>query len=150
MLLENVHIFPNCLGAIDGKHIRVTKFPSSGSMNLNYKCYFSIVLIAIADSDYKFTYVDIGTCGKDCDSSVFQETSFFKLLIRNESHIPPSGPLFTNDTENFPSVFVGDKAFSLSENLMRPPCGSLRKTKNIQLPSVSGTKIGRMRLWYFI
>ena len=77
--------FPNCLGAVDGKHIRVTKFPSSGSMNLNYKCYFSIVLIAIADSDYKFTYVDIGACGKDCDSSVFQETSFFKLLIRNLS-----------------------------------------------------------------
>jgi len=32
--------FPNCLGAIDGKHIRVTKFPRSSSMNLNYKCYF--------------------------------------------------------------------------------------------------------------
>ena len=27
--------FPNCLGAIDGKHIRVTKFPRSGSLNLN-------------------------------------------------------------------------------------------------------------------
>ena len=57
MLLQNVHI--SLFGAIDGKHIRVTKFPHSGSMNLNYKCYFSIVLIAIADSDYKFTYVDI-------------------------------------------------------------------------------------------
>ena len=108
------------MGATDGKHIRVTKFPRSGLMNLNYKCYFSIVLIAIADSDYKFTYVDIGTCGKDCDSSVFQETSFFKLLIRSKLRVPPSGPLFTNDTENFPFVFVVDEAFSLSENLMRP------------------------------
>ena len=81
--------FPNCLGAIDGKHIRVIKFPHSGSMNLNYKCYFFIVLMANANSDYKFTYVDI-------------ETSFFKLLIRNKLHIPPSGPLFTNDTENCP------------------------------------------------
>ena len=52
--------FPYCLGAIDGNHISVTKFPRSGSMNFNYKCYFSIVLMAIADSDYKFTYVDIG------------------------------------------------------------------------------------------
>ena len=67
--------FPNCLGAIDGKHIRVTKFHLSGSMNHNYKCYFSIVLMAIADSDYKFTYVDIEAYGKDCDSYVFQETS---------------------------------------------------------------------------
>ena len=79
--------FPNCLGAINGKHTRVTKFPCSGSMNLNYKCYFSIVLMAIANSDYKFTYVDIGAYGKDCDSSVFQETYFFELLIRNKLHI---------------------------------------------------------------
>jgi len=117
--------FPNCLGAIDRKHtcIRVTKFPRSGSMNLNYKCYFSIVLMAIADSDYKFTYVDIGAYGKDYDSSVFQETSFFKLLIRNKLHIPPSGPLFTNDTENCRFVFFDYEAFSLSENLMRPYAG---------------------------
>jgi len=115
--------FPNCLGAIDGKHMRATKFPRSGSMNLNYKCYFSIVLTAIADSDYNFTYVDIEAYEKDCDSSVFQETSLFKLLIRNKLHIPPSGSLFRNDTENCPFVFVGDEAFSLSENLMRPHAG---------------------------
>ena len=47
--------FPNCLGAIDGTHIRFTKFPRSGSINLNYKCYFSIVLMIIDDSHYKFT-----------------------------------------------------------------------------------------------
>ena len=112
--------FPNCLGAIDGKHIIVTKSPRSGSMNFNYKCYFSIVLMTIADSDYKFTYADIGAYGKDSDSFVFQETSFLKLLIRNKLHIPPSGSLFTNDTENFTLVFVGDEAFSLSKNLMWP------------------------------
>jgi len=126
------------LGAIDGEHIIVTKFPRSGSMNLNYMCYFSI-LVAIADSDYKVTYVDVGAYGKDCDSSVFQETSFFKVLIQNKLHIPPSGPLFTNDTENFPFVFVGDEAFSLSENYMRD--NHLQKTKNIQLLFMSGTKI---------
>jgi len=84
--------FPNCLGAIDGKHIRVTKFPRSGSMNLNYKCYFSIAVKATADSDYKFMYVDIGAYGKDCDSSVFQETSFFKVLIRNKQTFRPQVP----------------------------------------------------------
>jgi len=76
--------------------------------------------VAIADSDYKFTYPDTGAYRNDCDSSVFQKTSFFGLLIRNKLHIPPSGPLFTNDTENFPFVFVGDEAFLLSGNLTRP------------------------------
>ena len=74
------------MGAIDGKHIRVTKFPRSGSMNLNYKCYFSIVLMAVANSDYKFTYVDIGAYGKDCDLSVCQETFFFKVIKFNERY----------------------------------------------------------------
>ncbi|KAB0804863.1 hypothetical protein PPYR_01833 [Photinus pyralis] len=115
--------FPNCLGAVDGKHIRVNKFPHSGSMNLNYKSYFSIVLMAIADCDYKFTYVDIGAYGKDCDSSVFQETSFFKLLMQNKLNIPASGPLNTHSNLTFPFVFVGDEAFSLSENMMRPYAG---------------------------
>ena len=77
----------------------------------------------MADSDYKFTYIHIGAYGKECNLSVFQETSFFKLLIRNELHIPPSGPLFTYDTENFPVAFVGNEVFLLSENLMRPYAG---------------------------
>ena len=42
--------FPNCLGSIDGKHIRL-KFPAkSGSMFFNYKQFFSIVLLAIVDA----------------------------------------------------------------------------------------------------
>ncbi|CAH1997214.1 unnamed protein product [Acanthoscelides obtectus] len=61
--------FPHCIGAVDGKHVRIMKFPGSGSMNLNYKHFFSIVLMAIADSNYRFIYVDIGAFGKDCDSS---------------------------------------------------------------------------------
>jgi len=91
-------------------------------MNLNCTFYFSIAVMAIADLDYRFTYVDIGSYGKDCDSSVFQETSVFEQLIRSKLHIQPSGPLFLN-TENFPFVFVGDEAFSLSENLILPYAG---------------------------
>lgn len=73
----NVTNFPNCLGAIDGKHIRIIKPAHSGSQYYNYKHFFSMVLLAVCDSIYCFTTVDIGDYGKNNDSSMFKNSIFF-------------------------------------------------------------------------
>lgn len=53
----------------------------------------SVVLVAVADSDYKFVFVDIGGYGKDCDSSVLQQTELWILLASNKLNIPnPATP----------------------------------------------------------
>ena len=52
--------FPNCIGAIDWKHIMIQCPVNSGSLFYNYESYFSIVLLLVASADYRFVMVDIG------------------------------------------------------------------------------------------
>lgn len=72
--------FPNCVGSVDGKHIRIKCPYNSGSMFYNYKQYFSIVFMAVDDSNSKFLMIDVGSFGKDSDDSVLSNTSFYKRL----------------------------------------------------------------------
>ncbi|XP_069625366.1 uncharacterized protein [Ranitomeya imitator] len=66
--------FPNCLGAVDGKHIRVIKPARTELEYFNYKKYFSVVLMAIADTDCRFIAMDIGAFGHGNDSQTFKNS----------------------------------------------------------------------------
>ncbi|XP_040197230.1 protein ANTAGONIST OF LIKE HETEROCHROMATIN PROTEIN 1-like [Rana temporaria] len=112
--------FPNCLGAIDGKHIRLIKPCHSGSQYYNYKKYFSVVLMAVVDADYKFIFVDIGSFGSNADSAVFQRSTFGKRLVSNELDLPDNRPLPGTEGPKMPYVFVADDAFAIHEHLMKP------------------------------
>lgn len=115
--------FPNCLGAVDGKHIRIIKPGNSGSLYMNYKHFFSISLMAVADANYKFIYVDVGSFGKDSDSTIFKNSSLWKQLERGALQIPQPKELLGSN-EKVPFAFVGDEAFGLSTHLLRPFSGT--------------------------
>jgi DDE superfamily endonuclease len=71
---------PNCVGALDGKHVRIKAPRNSGSKFFNYKSYYSIVLLALCDASYKFTYVDIGAYGSQHDSGIFSGSSLSQMI----------------------------------------------------------------------
>ncbi|XP_069839531.1 uncharacterized protein [Dendropsophus ebraccatus] len=112
--------FPNCLGALDGKHIRVKKPPHSGSQYYNYKQFFSVVLLALADSDYRFIIVDIGAYGSSSDAGIFRASRLGDRLRSNQLGIPEPRQLPGSSGPPAPFVIVADEGFALAPHVLRP------------------------------
>ena len=81
--------FPNCVGAIDGKHIVMQAPARAGSSFYNYKGSHSVVLMAVCDAHYKFLMFDIGDSGCESDGSVFASCNIGQSIDENRLH--PSG-----------------------------------------------------------
>jgi len=113
--------FPNCIGAVDGKHVRIKMPADSGSLFYNYKHFFSILLLALVDANYCFIAVVVGAVGKSSDSNVFKKSNIGRKLESNQLGIPGSKPLPNDENGKcMPFVIVGDEAFALSEHVLRP------------------------------
>nr|XP_022906541.1 putative nuclease HARBI1 [Onthophagus taurus] len=111
--------FEHCLGAMDGKHIAIKKPPNSGSFYYNYKGFYSTVLFAVVNANYEFMYVYTGINGRISDGGVLQETDFYEKLENHTLNIPLPSSL-DKAAVKLPYVFIGDDAFSLTENVMKP------------------------------
>eukprot|EP00102_Acyrthosiphon_pisum_P019169 XP_016656379.1 PREDICTED: uncharacterized protein LOC107882497 [Acyrthosiphon pisum] len=111
--------FPNCLGAIDGKHVTIQAPPNSGSQYFCYKKTFSVVLLALVDAHYNFIAVDVGSYGKNSDGGILNHSMLGKALEQNKLDIPEKAAL-PGTTNEVPFVIIGDEAFPLKTYLLRP------------------------------
>uniref|UniRef100_A0A915D632 DDE Tnp4 domain-containing protein n=1 Tax=Ditylenchus dipsaci TaxID=166011 RepID=A0A915D632_9BILA len=82
--------FPKTLGAIDGKHIAIVKPEHSGAAFFNYKKFYSIVLLAIADAESRFLMVDVGASGRNSDSTLWISSPLRNFLESPEAALPPN------------------------------------------------------------
>lgn len=137
----NIWNFPNCIGAIDGKHCRIKAPPHTGSAFHNYKGYFSLVLMAAVDAHYRFIWVDIGDYGM-CDLHASNTFIIYMLLsficrfikrfwnlveycyepgFREQHNVSTTARLLPNSNDVIvPFSLVGDEGFPLKRYLMRP------------------------------
>ena len=111
--------FPNCLGALDGKHVTVQAPFNSGSYYYNYKHTHSVVLMALVDANYKFTYIDIGSNGLVSDGGVYRDCSLSISIEQNKLNFPDAKSLPGRE-KSVPYVIVADEAFPLKEYIMKP------------------------------
>jgi len=101
---------------VDGKHILIRCPKNTGSEYFNYKHSFNVILLAVVDANYCFSYIDIGTNGRVNDARVFLKSSFYEALENKTLKIPSNG------------VFVADDAFPLRNDMLTLIRTSVRLT----------------------
>ncbi|KAH7955245.1 hypothetical protein HPB51_028155 [Rhipicephalus microplus] len=108
--------FPNYVGVVDGKHFQINAPAMVGGT------YF-IVLMAVVDSQYLFRLVNAGAPGRFSDGGILQDSPIGERLHEGELSLPRAAML-PRSGRVCPHVFVGDEAFQLRPDFMRPPPGS--------------------------
>ena len=110
--------FPNCVGAIYGKHVNNRPPANSRSIFVNYKHSFSNVMMALVDAEYNLFYYDVGCNGQISDGGVFAGCSLQQSIVNKTVNIPRLAPLPGSDAQcSF--VMVADDAFPLRVDIMK-------------------------------
>lgn len=79
--------------------------------------------MAIVNADSEFIMIDVGANGRISDGGVFNNTKFYQKLLNQELNIPE--PETVDSTgRKLPYVLIGDDAFALGENLLKPFSGN--------------------------
>ncbi|XP_043069575.2 putative nuclease HARBI1 [Drosophila bipectinata] len=100
--------FPNCIGAIDGKHVAIKAPPHCGSAFYNYKGFHSIILLAICDASCRFTFIDVGAYKSEGDMKAFSKSWIGRELLEGGMEFPEDNMLGGVRT---PYFLVADDAF---------------------------------------
>ncbi len=66
--------------------------------------------MAVADSQYRFLYANVGTQGRVSDGGLFAHSDLRKAMDQKVLNMPPAEPLPGTDIE-MPYMFIADEAY---------------------------------------
>ena len=123
--------FPNCLGAVDGKHVMIECPKNAGSSTFNYKNFHSLVLMGICDAKYCFTFVDIGSLGGENDATILTNSTIGRSFDQVPTILGIPQPT-KHIGKSLPYVLLGDDIFPLKPWLLKPyPGRKLHETQQV-------------------
>ena len=127
---------PHALGALDGKHVALKKPKNSGALYHNYKGFFSIVMLALVDGQYKFRWVDVGTDGFCSDAQIFNTCHLKRKIDGCSIGFPDPAPI-TQGGRDVPYFILADDAFALADETLWQKDVNQRG-KDCQLQNIKG------------
>ena len=89
------------------------------SQYYNYKGFYSIVLMALVDAEYKFIWADFGATGAASDAHIYNASELKEMVEAGTLRFPAPNPL-PNDYQDVSYFIIGDEAFGLKETIMKP------------------------------
>ena len=109
---------PHALGALDGKHVALKKSKNTGALYHNYKGFFSIVMLALVDGQYKFRWVNAGRGGSCSEAQIFNASQLKRRIEDGRIGFPDSAPI-TQGGRDVPYFILADDALALKTWLMK-------------------------------
>ena len=91
----------------------------SDSEYFNYMGYFSLVLLALVDADYKFLSVSKGASEPSFDAQIFNRSKLKRIIENRTLELPSSEPLGPEGPD-LHYFLLGDDAFALMPWLVKP------------------------------
>ena len=118
--MEEAWQFPCCWSAVDGCHIPI-KCPAGGLESSkeyhNFKNFYSVILMAMVDSKYRFIWGSCGFPGNSHDSIIFQSTDIWTSIMENEAILKIGKEI---EGVHIPALILADSAFPLKCWMLKP------------------------------
>ena len=90
-----------------------------GALYHNYKGFFLVVMLALANGQYKFRWFDTGTAGSCSDSQIFNACQLKRKIDDGSTGFPDPEPI-TQGGRDVPYFILADNVFALETCLMKP------------------------------
>ena len=90
---------PPCIWTLEGKHIAMKEPNKSGSEYYNYNYFFSLILLALVKTEYRFLLIESGSSGSCSDKQIFNRRDSGEQIEDGSLGLPAPEPLWDGGPE---------------------------------------------------